>query len=68
MKGTVKSFNESNGYGIIEDESGADIFVHRSAVQSIDLTLGTLTEGRKVEFDVATGAQGRSAQNVHILS
>jgi CspA family cold shock protein len=58
----------SKGYGFIEDELGADIFVHHSAVQSIDQTLESLSEGQKVEFDVVTGAQGRSAQNVHILS
>ena len=50
-KGTVKWFNAEKGYGFISnDEGGADVFVHFSAIQTDGYR--TLTEGQKVEFDV----------------
>ncbi len=30
--GTVKWFNDSKGYGFIQRESGADVFVHYRAI------------------------------------
>lgn len=50
-KGTVKWFNAEKGYGFLSnDEGGADVFVHFSAIQ-ID-GYKTLSEGQKVEFEV----------------
>ena len=50
-KGTVKWFNAEKGYGFISnDEGGADVFVHFSAIQ-VD-GYKTLNEGQKVEFEV----------------
>ena len=51
--GTVKWFNESKGYGFIEQQSGPDVFAHFSEIQSSGFK--TLAEGQKVEFKVAQG-------------
>ena len=48
--GTVKWFNESKGFGFIEQENGPDVFAHFSAIASTGFK--TLTEGQKVEFSV----------------
>jgi CspA family cold shock protein len=61
-KGTVKWFNESKGFGFINQEDGTDIFVHYSAIQGEGFK--TLSEGDQVEFDVEKGAKGPSAANV----
>ena len=57
--GTVKFFNTTKGFGFIQPESGEkDVFVHISAVQSAGLE--TLSEGKRVSFDVVTD-RGRPA-------
>ena len=56
--GTVKWFNSEKGYGFIESEQGADVFVHYSAIQSEGFK--TLEEGDKVTFEVKPGRDGRS--------
>ena len=49
--GTVKWFNSTKGFGFIEpDNSGADVFVHISAVERSGL--GTLKDGQKVSFEI----------------
>ena len=53
VNGTVKWFNESKGYGFIEQESGPDVFAHFSAIESEGYK--TLAEGQKVEFEVTDG-------------
>lgn len=60
--GTVKWFNESKGFGFIEQESGPDVFVHFSAIVSEGFK--TLAEGQKVEFTVTQGQKGPQAENV----
>ncbi len=62
MRGKVKWFNESKGYGFIEPESGKDVFVHFSAIKMDGYK--TLTEGQEVEFDVTEGPKGPQASNV----
>ena len=50
MKGTVKWFNATKGYGFItNDANGEDVFVHFSAIQSEGFK--TLEEGQPVTFD-----------------
>jgi CspA family cold shock protein len=63
--GTVKWFNTSKGYGFIARESGPDVFVHYSAIQSEGFR--NLNEGSKVEFEVEQGQKGPQATNVTIL-
>jgi CspA family cold shock protein len=61
-KGTVKWFNATKGYGFIQRESGGDVFVHYSAIQSEGYR--SLNEGETVEFEVQQGPKGLQAANV----
>jgi cold shock protein len=63
--GTVKWFNDEKGYGFIAPESGEDVFVHFSAIQSAGYR--SLNEGQAVEFDVEQGPKGAQAANVRLL-
>ncbi|EKE83403.1 cold-shock protein [Idiomarina xiamenensis] len=60
--GKVKFFNESKGFGFIEQENGADVFVHFSAIQMDGFK--TLSEGQQVQFTVTQGPKGPQAENV----
>ena len=60
--GTVKWFNNSKGYGFIEQENGPDVFAHFSAIK-VD-GFKTLTEGQRVEFTVTEGAKGPQAEDI----
>jgi CspA family cold shock protein len=66
MKGTVKWFNESKGYGFIASEKGGDVFVHHTGIAAQGFR--TLAEGQEVEFDVQQGAKGPSAVNVKLAA
>jgi cold shock protein len=61
-KGRVKWFNESKGYGFIEQENGPDVFVHYSAIE--DQGFKTLSEGQEVEFEIKQGEKGPQATKV----
>lgn len=61
-KGTVKWFNDSKGYGFIEQENGQDVFVHYSSIQGEGFK--SLREGDTVVFEVVDGAKGLQASNV----
>ncbi len=63
--GHVKWFNESKGFGFIEQESGPDVFVHFSSINSSGFK--TLAEGQKVQFNVTQGQKGPQAENVTLL-
>jgi CspA family cold shock protein len=60
--GTVKWFNDSKGFGFIEQESGPDVFAHFSNIQGDGFK--SLAEGQKVEFDVTDGQKGPQAENI----
>jgi CspA family cold shock protein len=63
VKGTVKWFNESKGFGFITPTDGSkDVFVHYSAISSQGFR--TLSEGQEVSFDVVNGPKGLQAANV----
>jgi cold shock protein len=62
--GKVKWFNNSKGYGFIEQEGGADVFVHYSAIQGDGYR--SLNEGQDVEFEITQGNKGLQAANVVI--
>jgi CspA family cold shock protein len=64
-EGKVKWFNDSKGFGFIEQESGKDLFVHHSAIQGEGFK--SLAEGDKVSFDVVQGVKGPAAENVRKL-
>ncbi len=61
-QGMVKWFNDSKGYGFIENSEGEDVFVHFSAIQMDGFK--TLIEGQKVEFELLNGEKGFHAGNV----
>ena len=60
--GKVKWFNDSKGFGFIEQDNGPDVFVHFSAIQSDGFK--TLAEGQQVQFTIAQGQKGPQAENV----
>jgi len=62
VEGTVKWFNDAKGFGFIEQDGGADVFVHHSEIQSEGFK--SLAEGARVSFEVIDGAKGPAATNV----
>lgn len=63
--GTVKWFNESKGFGFIQQTSGPDVFAHFSAIVSAGFK--TLLEGQQVEFTVSQGPKGPQAEKIVVL-
>ncbi len=58
--GTVKWFNPARGFGFIEpDEGSVDVFVHISAVAEAGLSI--LTDGQRVEYEVVSKPDGKTA-------
>jgi cold shock protein len=62
LTGRVKWFNDSKGFGFIEQEGGRDIFVHYTAIQGDGFK--SLAEGQKVEFEIIEGTKGPQATQV----
>ena len=62
MTGKVKWFNNEKGYGFIESDQLADIFVHYSAI--VKDGFKTLSEGSIVSFKLVETSKGLQAQDV----
>ena len=63
--GIVKWFSNSKGFGFIEQEEGADVFVHHSAINASGFK--SLNEGDQVTFDIEQGQKGPAAANVTVI-
>jgi CspA family cold shock protein len=63
-KGIVKWFNAAKGFGFIQRETGEDVFVHFSAIQTSGYR--SLDEGAQVEFVVKKGPKGLQAEEVNV--
>ena len=61
-QGTVKWFNDTKGFGFIEQDGGGDVFVHQSEIRMQGFR--TLAEGDRVEFETTEGPKGPKAMNV----
>jgi len=62
VNGTVKWFNDSKGFGFLEQENGPDVFAHFSAIKADGFK--SLTEGQKVSFKVTQGQKGPQAEDI----
>jgi CspA family cold shock protein len=62
VNGTVKWFNDSKGFGFLEQENGDDVFCHFSAITGDGFK--SLSEGDRVQFEVTKGPKGLQAANV----
>ena len=65
MIGQVKWFNNQKGYGFINSEDGKEVFVHFSGIAKEGFK--SLSEGQRVEFEIANDAKGEQAVNVTIV-
>ncbi|MCX7797012.1 MAG: cold-shock protein [Melioribacter sp.] len=65
VRGTVKWFNSSKGYGFISRKDGEDVFVHFQAI--VGDGYRSLQEGQQVEFTIAQGQKGPQAQEVRVI-
>ncbi len=61
-EGKVKWFNDSKGFGFIEQDGGQDVFVHHTAIQAEGFK--SLSEGERVSFEVVDGQKGPAASDV----
>ena len=62
VEGTVKWFNDSKGFGFIEQDGGKDVFVHHTAIKAEGFK--SLQEGARVQFEVVDGPKGPAADQV----
>mgnify|MGYP001177463341 FL=1 len=65
VNGVVKWFNEAKGFGFIEQQGGADVFAHFSAITGDGFK--TLNEGQRVSFAITQGPKGPQAENIVAL-
>jgi len=65
VTGTVKWFNEAKGFGFLEQQGGADVFAHFSAIVSNGFK--TLAEGQAVQFSITQGPKGPQAENITVI-
>ena len=60
--GKVKWFNDRKGYGFIENEGGAEVFVHYTSIEGEGFK--TLKDGEEVSFEISDSSKGSQARNV----
>ena len=65
IKGTVKEYDRSKGFGFIIGNDDQDYFVHVSGLRP-QLKQRGLHEGQHVLFDAEFGVKGDKAVNVRI--
>ncbi|MBO1280159.1 cold-shock protein [Acinetobacter nosocomialis] len=63
--GTVKWFNETKGFGFIQQDSGPDIFAHFKEISASGFK--TLYEGQRVTFNITQGQKGPNAVNIIVI-
>ncbi len=66
IHGKVAWFNNAKGYGFLVHDSGPDVFVHFTSIQSEGYK--SLSEGEEVVFSIATGDKGPQAEGVERIS
>jgi len=66
VRGTVKWFSNSKGYGFIQVQDGQDVFVHHSAI--LGEGFKSLKEGDVVELEVTMEPKGPRANNVKVVT
>jgi CspA family cold shock protein len=65
--GTVKWYSAQKGYGFIQPEDNSqDVFVHASALEKAGLF--SLSEGQKVNYELATNKGRTSAANIQVIN
>jgi CspA family cold shock protein len=64
-QGTVKWFDDDEGFGFIQRDYGPDVYVDGAALKGAGVN--TLIEGQPVSFDITSGPRGPHAKNVRIL-
>ena len=65
QRGRVKWFEQSKGYGYLEQEDGQEVFVHFTVIQNVGFQ--TLEEGTEVEFEAVDGEKGLRATKVKVI-
>jgi CspA family cold shock protein len=65
-EGTVKWFNDSKGFGFIQQDGGQDVFVHHTGIAGSGFK--SLAEGQRVRFDIENSPKGLKANNVEVIS
>ena len=65
LKGQVKWFNPSKGFGFIErEDKEKDVFVHITAVKEAGIQ--KLFENDKLEFELSEDSQGKGASAINL--